>query len=277
MERNHGQTPERPAPEHPGAEADSPVRRGDFWISVLVLIFVVEFFISIVALCYGIVLTPPRGGDETARIAFPWIGWIAAMLLAPALILGLARLFAGKRDAEESRREKAWTGRLPERAARLYRFMRDAPLFMVCLSLLALGATLLAMDSAFSFIQEIFLALVPYAPHFIGGATLFAIAIAALMAWFRYKNNQLLAEYQFRREVLEKTGVILVDGRGKALLPPDGRADGYAVAAIGGGEKETRGAPARLRALAAGTGDGPEQSKAPGMAAGENAAYDVEP
>ena len=227
MKQEHHQQPEHTVPG-----AASQVQRGDFWISVLVLIFVVEFFISVVALCYGIVMTPPRGNDELARIAFPWIGWFAAMLMAPALILGLVRLVAGKRDPEQNRRETAWASRLPERALRLYRFIRDAPLFVVCLSLLALGATLLTIDSAFSFIRGIFLALVPYAPHLIAGITLFAIVIATLMAWFRYKNNQLLAEYQFRRDVLEKTGVILVNKRGKALLPPDGRADGYAIGAI---------------------------------------------
>ena len=236
-----------PQPENPAPETNSQVQRGDFWISVLVLIFVVEFFISIVALCYGIVMTPPRGEADSARIAFPWIGWFAAMLMAPALILGLVRLIAGKRDPGQTLRETAWASRLPERALRLYRFMRDVPLFVVCLSLVALGATLLTIDSAFSLIRGIFLALVPYAPYFIAGMTLFAVAIATLMAWFRYKNNQLLAEYQFRREVLEKTGVILVDKRGKALLPPDGRADGYAIGAIDVQMAED--APERLKSL----------------------------
>ena len=241
MKQEQNKQPEQTVPE-----TDSQVQRGDFWISVLVLIFVVEFFISIVALCYGIVMTPPRGESEPARIAFPWIGWFAAMIMAPALILGLVRLIAGKRDPERARRETAWASRLPERALRLYRLMRDVPLFVVCLSLLALGATLLTIDSAFSLIRSVFLALVPYAPHFIAGITLFAIAIATLMAWFRYKNNQLRAEYEFRREVLEKTGVILVDKRGKALLPPDGRAEGYAIGVI---DLQASPAPERLKAL----------------------------
>ena len=213
----------------PLSSKSKPVQRGDFWFSVLVLLFVVEFFITIIALCYGIVMTPPRREGELVQIAFPWIGWAAAMLMAPALLLSLTRLVTGEHNARESRREATWAGLLPERALRAYRFIRDAPLFMLCLALLALGATLLTIDSALSLIRGIALILAPYVPYFIGGLTCFAVAIATLMAWFRYKNNQLLADYTFRREVLEKTGIVLVSKDGKALLPPDGRADGYAL------------------------------------------------
>ena len=232
--RNAGpeSAPESP-PSPPGKDA---VRRGDFWISVLVLIFVLEFFITIVALCYGIIVTPPRREGEMVRIAFPWIGWFAAMLMAPALLLGLVQLLAGGRDARQTRREADWAGRLPERALKLYRLIRDMPLFVVCLAFIALGATLLTIDSALALVKGIALALVPYVPYFIGAFTAFAAVIAALMAWFRYKNNKLLADYAFRREVLEKTGIILVDDAGKALLPPPGwkgeKGADYAIGSI---------------------------------------------
>lgn len=224
-------TPPHSDPAHTGPIPDRhTVRRSEFWMSVMVLLFVVEFFITIVALCYGIVMTPPRRQGEIMRLAFPWIGWFAAMLMAPALIISLARMFAGKdaHDEQRAEREAAWANRLPERALRLYRCIKDAPLFVLSLALVALGATLLTIDSALSLLGDIAQALVPYAPYFIGAVTAFAVAIAALMAWFRYKHNQLLADYQFRREVLEKTGIILVDGKGKAIMPAAGDG-GYAL------------------------------------------------
>ena len=58
--------------------------------------------------------------------------------------------------------------------------------------------------------------------------------MAALMAWFRHANNRLAAEYAFRREVMERTGVILLDDKGKAILPPGGGRDRYAIGSIAG-------------------------------------------
>lgn len=54
--------------------------------------------------------------------------------------------------------------------------------------------------------------------------------MATLWALFRYKNNRLQAEYAFRREVLEKTGVILIDKKDQAILPAGDNADAYSVA-----------------------------------------------
>lgn len=211
------------------------VQRTDFWISVMVLAFVVDFFITVAALCYGIITTPPRQSGEAVRLVFPWMGWLAAMLAAPAIIIGLAQLVAG-RDGQEaspqSEREEAWAGKLPPKALRLYRFFKDAPLFVISLAFIILGATLATIDSAFTFISGVTLALIPYAPYFIGGITIFAVAIAGLTAWFRYKNNQLMAEYAFRRDVLEKTGIIIVDSSGKSVLPPGRDAGGYSIGRI---------------------------------------------
>ena len=218
-------------------DKNAPVRRSDYWLSVTVMVFVAAFFITIAAVCYGIITTPPKPGGGTRMISFPWIGWFAAMLVSPALILGFAQYIAGKtpvtEDGEEnSGKEAAWAGQLPERAMKAYRLLKDAPLFMVCFALIALGATLLVIDGAFGLIAGVLGALVPYAPYFIGGITVFAVAIAGLMAYFRHASNKLAAEYAFRREVLEKTGVILLNEKGKAILPPGGGRDKYAIASI---------------------------------------------
>ena len=232
-QHNSGLAPEtEPAA---GKRRMQAVQRADFWFSVMVLVFVVEFFITVAALCYGIITTPPRKSGEAVRLVFPWVGWLAAMLTAPAILAGLAQLVAGRGDTDASPqalREEAWAGKLPPKALQLYRFFKNAPLFVISLAFIILGATLVTIDSALAFVSGIALALIPYAPYFIGGVTVFAVAIAGLSAWFRHKNNQLMAEYAFRREVLEKTGVILVDNKGKAVLPPGSGAEGYSIGRI---------------------------------------------
>ncbi len=215
-----------------------PVRRADYWTSVTVLAFVSAFFITIAAVCYGIIITPPSPPGRIPTIAFPWMGWLAALLVSTAVIVGFAQYIARKNpsgtDAEngDPDAEQAWAGQLPQQALRVYRIIKDAPLFMVCFALIALGATLLIIDGAFALVSGIVLALVPYAPYFIGGLTAFAITIAVLLAYFRHANNRLAAEYAFRREVMEKTGVILLDGKGRAILPPGGGRDRYAVGSV---------------------------------------------
>lgn len=210
-----------------------PVRRSEYWTSVVILVFVAVFFISIAAVCYGIIVTPPAAPGTIPTMRFPWIGWFAGVLVSTASILGFAQYTAGKNSGEvDDEAERAWASQLSGTAEKAYRIIKDAPLFMVCFALIALGATILVIDGAFGLVSGIVLALVPYAPYFIGGVTAFAIAIAGLMAWFRHANNKLAAEYAFRREVMEKTGVILLDAKGKAILPPGGERDRYAIGSI---------------------------------------------
>lgn len=216
------------APQH-------PIRRSEYWSSVVVLVVVAGFFVSIAALCYGIITTPAAHAGEMPTLAFPWVGWFAALLTTTACILGFAQYVAGKKTDEptpDGDKEQAWAQQLPQKAQHAYRIIKDAPLFMVCFAFIALGATLLVIDGAFAFVSGVLHALIPYAPYFIGGLAFFATAIAAIMAWFRHANNKLMAEYAFRREVMEKTGVILLDDKGKAVLPPGGQRDAYAIGTI---------------------------------------------
>ena len=226
------------------ATTPRPVNSADYWLGVVMLLFVAEFFIAIAALCYGIITTPPTRPGQLARIVFPWMGWLTAALMAPAVILGGAQIVARRSGQGEMRAElgleaeqtgdaseweKTLSGYLPDRAVKAYRFIKDAPLYMICAAFVALGATLLLIDGAFLLAKDVLLALAPYLPYFIAAVTALAIAVASLMAWFKYKNNQLMADYAFRREVLEKTGIILLNNAGKAILPPGGGGAGYAV------------------------------------------------
>ena len=225
-------------PSHSSTENNGQARsvhRSDYWTSVVILVFVAAFFITIAATCYGIITTPKPAPGTIPTLAFPWIGWFAALLVSTAVIVGFAQYMAGKNSSENPQNkaaEKAWASQLPDKALRLYRIIKDAPLFMVCCALIALGATLLIIDGAFALVSGVILALIPHAPYFIGGITFFAVAIAGLMAWFRHANNRLAAEYAFRREVMEKTGVILLNDRGKAILPPGGERESYSIAAL---------------------------------------------
>ena len=211
------------APESPTIPPPSPAlaRRQELWLYVSVAIVAVELLVTVVALCYGIITAPPQT-DDGFRLAFPWISWIAAMVVAPALIVVIVHMAAGglvgnrERSAEE---DAAWQAQLPERIQRLYTIMKGAPAIVLLLALILGGLTLATIDGALNALGHAASALLPYLPYFIGGFVLLAGAITGAMAWFRYKNNRLQAEYAFRREVFERSGVIIVD-KGSVALPP---------------------------------------------------------
>ena len=213
------------APESPTIPPPSPAlaRRQELWLYVSVAIVAVELLVTVVALCYGIITAPPQT-DDGFRLAFPWISWIAAMVVAPALIVVIVHMAAGglvgnrERSAEE---DAAWQAQLPERIQRLYTIMKGAPAIVLLLALILGGLTLATIDGALNALGHAASALLPYLPYFIGGFVLLAGAITGAMAWFRYKNNRLQAEYAFRREVFERSGVIIVD-KGSVALPSAG-------------------------------------------------------
>ena len=256
------------SPESPKTPPSSPAlaRRQELWLYVSVAIVAVELLVTVVALCYGIITAPPQTGDGF-HLAFPWLSWIAAMVIAPALIIVAVHLAAGglvgsgERSAEE---DAAWQAHLPERIQRLYRIMKGAPAIVLLLALILGGVTLATIDGALKALSQAAGALLPYLPYFIGGFVLLAGAVTGAMAWFRYKNNRLQAEYAFRREVFERSGVIMVD-TGSVALPPAGGGP----LALEGGAASPQALPAGGATAGGDAGAAPSGGGAPGPAASQ--------
>jgi hypothetical protein len=199
---------------------DSPLerKRREMLLYVGISIAAVELFIFVGGLCYGFIASWGRG---VAALSFPWLLWGSLALIAPAVILLAVHqadvgLFRTREESED------WQRRLPERMRRLYRILRGAPVVVILTGLIVLGAALLTLDGALSAIASLGSTLVPYIPFFVGGvAFVLGVAVAAAV-WLNYRTRRLYAEYAFRREVLEKTGVIIVDKGSAPLLPSAG-------------------------------------------------------
>lgn len=194
----------------------------DLIFYLLVAIFFVELIVGGVAFFYGIIHAIPEkpGGPPLAR--FPWLGWALASVLAPVALLLLVHLagswvhrtISGQDEAPESQ-EGAGT---PERVRRFYASVRQAPTLVVLVGILLLGAGLFFVEGAFSQIMRLCAHLVPYIPWIAGSlAALLAICFIchAVMVFRQRKMEQ---EYAWRREVLQKTGLVLVD-RSSVPLP----------------------------------------------------------
>lgn len=202
----------------------SEKQRGELWLYIAISIAAVEILIAVGSVIYGFMAANAAGNRQ--MFAFPWLYWAAMAISVPGLILLLVHfadvgLFRPPSGAES---EQEWQHHLPQRLQRLYRIVKGAPAAMVLLCLVLLGAALMTLDGAFTMLMDFASALKPYIPHITGGLTAVLIIVVLAVVWLNFRTRKLIAEYQFRREVLEKTGVIILD-KDSAALPPGGVSD----------------------------------------------------
>ncbi len=209
----------------------SEKQRNELWMYLAVSIVAVELLVTVGALCYGFIASAASAPGE---YAFPWLSWGAVSLLAPACILLAVHLADVGLFTHKANADSEWQENLPERLRRLYRFIKGAPAIVVLLLVVGLGAALLTLEGALSALRSLGSALLPHLPWIIGGAAAVVCVIALCAVWLSYRTRRLLAEYEFRREIFEKTGVIIVD-KGSTPLPPGGAGPmPYALSGPGG-------------------------------------------
>ncbi len=204
------------APPQAGEKPADPLsekQRRELWLYLGVSICAVELLISVAALCFGF-MTP------SGNFTFPLLAWGAGMVMAPALILLAVHLadVGLFTSAKVESGDSEWQKHLPERLQRFYRIVKGAPALAVLLGVVALGAALLTLEGALDSLGGIGRALVPYIPHLAAGVALVLAVFIGAGAWLNYRTRRLHEEYAFRREVLERTGVVIVD-KGSQALP----------------------------------------------------------
>ena len=184
-------------------------------------IIFVELLITLAALCYGIVTARPPVQGGAPQFNFPWLTYFIALAVAPAALLLMVHL-AGVglfRSLRGHEHDEAWQKKLPERIRRVYALIQGAPVVLLLLVVIVLGALLFFVDGALGILMRMAQTIEQYLPWIIGGVT-GAVCVGVTAArWFDYRSKRIAEEYAFRREVLEKTGVIIVD-RGSMPLPP---------------------------------------------------------
>ena len=196
-------------------------------IYLMVAIFFVELMVGGVSFFYGVMHAAPEvpGGPPMAR--FPWLGWAVAAVLAPVGLMLIVHLsgtwvsrYLGREDGQRAEAQagaqSADDEQVPERLRRFYAIIRNSPTVVLLLGIMLLGAGLFFVDGAFSAIVRLGSALTDYIP-WIAGSLASMIAVCYLVhRWFMYRHHRMQQEYEYRREVLERTGIVLVD---KGCIP----------------------------------------------------------
>jgi hypothetical protein len=242
---------EKPANEHgratmnPAGETLTARQRRELKLYLLVGAAALEFMLASGALLYAFV-NGYTGPDGRFVFAFPVMAFAAAALLVPALLLLFVHLAdvglfrerkrrsapgadaSGTLRAEEENAggqaaadAEAWETLLPERPARLFRILRSVPAVALLVGIILLGAALLTLDSVLGALGRVASVFAPHAEMLVICLSAATCFVAAGVLLLRYRTRKMREEYAFRREVLEKTGVIIVE-KGSRALPPDG-------------------------------------------------------
>lgn len=201
-----------------GAEKKAPWLAGknqDAVFYLLIAVFFIEMIVGGVAFFYGIIHARPEsaGGPPVAR--FPWLYWALAAFTAPAAFLLIVHI-TGSLLSKSLEGDHPPSEDVPKGLARFYASIRHAPAVVLLLGALLLGASLFFIDGAFSLLGRFFESLAPYLPWICGSLAAFLAVFITARAVFIYKHRKMEFEYAWRREVLEKTGMIITD---KSALP----------------------------------------------------------
>ena len=220
----------QPAADAEKADAQGVAARGrvrpwyagehkDTLFYLLIAVLFVEMIVGGVSFFYGLVHAAPEapGGPPVAR--FPWLIWALAAVLAPVALLLVVHL-TGRwlSHTLEGEQDGADSAAVPERLQRFYAMVRNAPTVVLLLGILLLGAGFFFVDGAFSALVRLGGALTAYIPWIVGSATALLAVCFLGHRWFVYRQRRMEQEYAFRREVLERTGIVLVD-KGCVPLP----------------------------------------------------------
>ncbi len=186
-------------------------------------IILVEFAVTIAAVCYGII-NSQKLPDGTVQFRFPWIPYSVALILAPVAIMlvvniigmGFGRFFRGDPAMDEEHMRY-----MPERLRRLVALFRGLPSVILLGGMILLGAALYYLDAVIQAILRIGDHVEVIAPWVMLGLVAAWCLSYLVRMWFLYKTRRMQEEYAFRREVLERTGIVIVDGR--KHITADGR------------------------------------------------------
>lgn len=189
-------------------------------------VILVEFAVTVAAVCYGIIKSH-KLPDGTIEFQFPWIPYSVALILAPVAIMlvvniigmGFGRFFKGEPTMDEEHMRY-----MPERLRRLIALSRGLPSIILLGGMVLVGGALYYLDAVIQAILRIGDHVEVIAPWVMLGLVAAWCLSYLVRMWFLYKTRRMQEEFAFRREVLERTGIVIVDNR--KHIAADGRTIG---------------------------------------------------
>ncbi len=185
----------------------------NLFLYVTVGIVLLEFAVTVGAVVYSIA-NADRLASGAVRFNFPWLGYLVSVALVPAVVmlilhlvsLGFSRTLGTN---EESVAAEAVSGRM----GKFFALVRGAPAILLFAGFVILGAAIYYLDGVMALLLKLSESFDVVAIWIIGAFAVGFCVTTVARAIFAYKTRQMEAEYAFRREVLERTGTVLLDAR----------------------------------------------------------------
>ena len=195
-------------------------QRSELWMYLAASIVAVEVMVFAAALLFGFMRGAVQGKSGT--LVFPWLSWTAAAIILPAVILLCVHMAVGLFSSSGKEKDEEWQRHLPEKLRKAYSIIARAPAIVLLFGLLLLGTALFTIDGALQAMESLLVLLLPYIPHILIGLGILLAVIGVSAFFFAYRTRKVYAEYEYRRAVLEKTGMVIVDKRSLVLQPGEG-------------------------------------------------------
>ncbi len=180
------------------------------FLYLVIGIVLVEMAVTVAAVVYSITNAQPSPTGGAPRFRFPWIGYTVAVITVPVLAMlllhlinmGISRGSAGDEQALES---------IPQRIRTFFALVRGAPTVILFAGFVLAGAAIYYLDSVMTLLLKLGEHFHLVAIWIVGGFAFAWTVSYVARTWMQYKTRQMEAEYAFRREVLERTGVVILE------------------------------------------------------------------
>lgn len=181
----------------------------NLFLYLVICIVLLEFAVTVGALIYSFT-GAQRLPSGMMQVRFPWIGYLVGVVLAPVLVMLVLHLLSlGFSKQEHGRFEEA----IPSRAASFFALVRGAPAVILFAAFVLMGAAIYYLDGVMALLLKLGDSFGTIAIWFTGAFAAAWTVSYAVRAYFAYKSRQMDAEYAFRRDVLERTGMIMLDAK----------------------------------------------------------------
>lgn len=187
--------------------------RKSLLIYIALGVVIVEFVVTVVAVLHGLTNMHPLP-DGNMEYIFPWKAYLVSVFLAPVGVMfiiqiigmGFTRIISGDPEFVEAAGEH-----IPEKVKRWVQLFQGLPTAILLAGFLLVGVILYHINTVMAFLLKLGEAAVEIAVWV--GIGLFAAWLISYIArlWLMYKTRKMQEEYAFRREVLEKTGIAIID------------------------------------------------------------------
>ena len=194
------------------------------FLYLVIGIVLMELAVTVGAIIISITNAQPSSSG-VPHFQFPWIGYLVAVVMVPVLAMLLVNLVSlgfsrGARGGEDVNLEG-----VPQRMQTFYALVRGAPTVILFAGFVLMCAAIYYLDGVMSLLLKIGENFHLVAIWVVGGFAVAWMVSYVVRAWMHYKTKQMEAEYAFRHEVLERTGMVILDTKHAPttelrMLPP---------------------------------------------------------